>query len=647
MERGRCELPHMLRLYKVICIWVVICAISLVVPQSAGWADTIEKGKVSATTHNAKAVVKIAVLAFRGERIAFEKWRPTADYLTAHIPGFDFQILPLSLAKMQEAVHGETVDFILTNPGNYVEHEASHGVIRIATLRSQTYRSAGNRFGAVIFSRSDNKGVETLLDLKGKRFMAIRENAFGGFQMAWREMKAHGIDPFDDLAALEFVGFPQDDVVKAVLDGKVDAGTIRAGILETLAQDGLLDLSQLRILNAQKEPGFPYALSTKLYPEWPFAQLKHTPEHLSHQVAIALLGMPRDDSAALAGGYTGWTVPLDYQAVHELFKELQIGPYGLPVEIRFTDLFQQYWEWGLFALVLMGIAVLWAVRVEHVVAVRTAELSQANLELEKQIKERKRAEEVASRRQHELAHVSRVNTMGELTASLAHEINQPLSAIANYAKGSVRRLKSHTMKLEDFGEVLGLIASEAERAGQVIRRIRALVRKGEVSLEALDINAVVKEALEIISAEAERNHIAIRCELDDTLPAVLADKVQVEQVLLNLIGNGMEAMVATENIARTITISTSCNADREVVCAVKDNGVGLTRDAQERIFEPFYSTKSKGMGMGLSISRTIVEASGGCMWVDMELSGGTVFKFSMPSMNRQTDEAEKTHDKSS
>lgn len=614
---------------KTICIWVLLCAISGVATPSMGRAEALEKSDPSASAYDARKVVTIAVLAFRGEDAALRKWQPTADYLSTQVPGHVFRIVTLSLAEMMDVVEKGTVDFILTNPGNYVEHEARHGVVRIATLKPLGFRSTGS-IGAVIFSRADRTDITTLNDLRGKRFMAIKEDAFGGFQMAWREMQSQGIDPFDDLGALIFAGFPQDDIVAAVLSGEVDAGTCRTGVLENLADEGRIDLNQIRILNPQNVSGFPYALSTQLYPEWPFAQLKHTPASLSQQVVVALLSMASDHPAAQGGGYAGWTVPLDYQPVHDLFRELHIGPYGAPVNIRLSDLVDQYWHWAVFAGVLVGIGILWVVRIEQLVAQRTSELSAANAALENQIIERKRAEDIARERQNELAHVSRVNTMGELTASLAHEINQPLAAIANYATGSVRRIDRDSIEANDLKTVLSTIAREAQRAGEVIRRVRDLVRKGEVSLTQLELNAVVREAVEISSPQARRLGVTLMVLLDDDLPPILADKVQVEQVLLNLIGNGFEALQKVGDPG-TITVTTACGADgKEVICSVTDNGMGLIDGARDKIFEPFFSTKSNGMGMGLSISRSIIEASGGRLWCVSVPQGGTTFAFALP-----------------
>lgn len=629
---------HLHHILNATRIWVRVCIAALCVcvcvPLAVGVAQAAANDPpLSLATHaeDGRKIVKIAVLAFRGEAAALKKWQPTADYLSSQIAGHVFHIAALSLPEMMDVVERGSVDFMLTNPGNYVEHEARNGAVRIATLKPIISRAPGNKIGAVIFARADREDIKTLKDLRGKRFMAINEDAFGGFQMAWREMQSQGVDPFSDLGALHFAGFPQDQVVEAVLSGAVDAATCRAGVLENLADDDRFDFHDIRILNPQTVPGFPYALSTQLYPEWPFAQLRHTSESLSQQVVVALLSMGAEHPAAQSGGYAGWTVPLDYQPVHELFRELRIGPYGLPVDIRFSDLAEQYWQWALFAGVLIGIGILWMVRIEHLVAQRTAELSAANAELENQIHERKRAEDMARERQNELAHVSRVNTMGELTASLAHEINQPLAAITNYATGSVRRLAADNIDFDSLKKVLSTIAREAERAGEVIRRVRTFVRKGEVTLVNLDLNAVVREAVEISAPQARRHGAVLTLELDAGLPSVLADKVQVEQVLLNLIGNAMEAFDDDLARPRTITIATTWDADaRETVCTVSDSGSGLPGADSDKIFEAFYSTKTNGMGMGLSISRSIIEASGGRLWGEAGRHDGATFAFALP-----------------
>lgn len=259
----------------------------------------------------------IAVLAFRGTAESLKRWSPTADYLTQSVPGYTFRIVPLTLDEIGEATRRGVIDFVLTNSGNYVDQEARHGISRIATLRSPDRVTAGNVFGAVIFTRADRGDIRTLSDLKGKSLMAVKPKGFGGFQMAWREFKEAGLDPFEDLSSLQFSVFPQDAVAYAVRDGSVDAGTFRTGSLEFLAAEGKIALSDFRILNAKSHPGFPYPVSTRLYPEWPFSRLRSTAQQLSEDVAVALLRMPADSPAAVRGGYGGWTVPLDYQRVHE------------------------------------------------------------------------------------------------------------------------------------------------------------------------------------------------------------------------------------------------------------------------------------------------------------------------------------------
>lgn len=357
------------------------------------WKLFVLAALMPALAFAAGSEVTIGVLAYRGNDAAVRQWQPTAEYLDSKIPQYDFRLVPLDLHGLPEALAADRLDFILTNPGNYVELEDQYGIARILTLKNLRQGKVCKLFGAVIFTRSRRSDIQDLRDLSGKRFAAVDEGAFGGFQMAWRELKLDGIDPFHDFTELRFTGFPQDRIVFDVRDGRVDAGTVRTDILEGMAAQGLIDLADFRILNLQQDAAFPFRHSTRLYPEWPFAKARNTPEALAGAVTVALLQMRDDDPAARAGDYAGWTVPLNYQPVHDLFQELGIGPYALSRRIVLFDVIRRYWYW----LALMAGATLFSVAVnvliKRQVVVRTAELSRSNLALEQEIAERKRAEE--------------------------------------------------------------------------------------------------------------------------------------------------------------------------------------------------------------------------------------------------------------
>ena len=230
---------------------------------------------------NANQQVTVGVLAHRGVNTAIETWSPTITYLAERIGGREFHLSPLDLQGMQDALQRGELDFILTNPGNYVELEAGYGITRIATLKNIRNGQPSKTFGAVIFTRASRDDIHTLVDLRGKTFDAVDEGAFGGFQMAWRELMDTDIDPFSDFSELRFSGFPQDKIVYDVRDGRLDAGTVRTDILEGLAGQGLIELADFRILNRQVSDDFPFLHSTRLYPEWAFAKARGTPEGLS------------------------------------------------------------------------------------------------------------------------------------------------------------------------------------------------------------------------------------------------------------------------------------------------------------------------------------------------------------------------------
>lgn len=381
--------------------------------------------------HATDRLVRIGVLAHRGKEDAIRTWTPTAHYLSREIPGHTFVIVPLTNDDVGPAVEYRDVEFVLTNPGSYAELEFLYGVTRIATLKSRTPHGGSSVFGAVIFTRSDRKDIRTLADLRGKRFMAVHPNAFGGWWLAWRELKRQGLDPARDFKELRFSGFPQDQIVFAVRDGRVDAGTVRTGLLEHLAIAGQIELRDYHILNSRHVENFPFALSTDLYPDWAFAVLRHTPDDLAQQVVIALLKMRPEHPAAQAGDYQEWTVPLDYHNVHQLMMELKVGPYARYGRMGWREFLGQYWGWLTAAAVLtLGLALAYAytLRVN-----RKLRLIQHHLEEE--IRQRQQMEEALRKARDELelrvaertAELERVNE--ELESRVARRTAQLISAM--------------------------------------------------------------------------------------------------------------------------------------------------------------------------------------------------------------------------
>jgi PAS domain S-box-containing protein len=274
-------------------------------------------------------VIKIGILANRGDEKCRQMWDPTADYLSNKLPGHAFKIVPLSFDALSSAVKNEEVDFLLANPSIYVDLEVQYGISRIATLRSQ-YSKVYPFFGGVIFTRSDNSKIYTLRDLIGKNFIAVNPTSLGGWQVALREFKKAGIDPSRDFESVHFSG-NHESAIHAVLDGKADAGTANTDVFADLVQNKKIKLNDFRILvpeglNINKND-FPYPISTRLYPGWPLSKLKKTPEDLATKVAITLLDMNADNEAARSADSKGWSYPLNYQEVHELKKELTLGVY--------------------------------------------------------------------------------------------------------------------------------------------------------------------------------------------------------------------------------------------------------------------------------------------------------------------------------
>jgi signal transduction histidine kinase len=258
------------------------------------------------------------------------------------------------------------------------------------------------------------------------------------------------------------------------------------------------------------------------------------------------------------------------------------------------------------------------------------------------ITERKRAEEERTRlRQLEadLAHINRVSMMGELAASIAHEVNQPLSGIVSSGGACLRWMAADPPNMNEVREAVRRIVAAGKHAGEVIARIRALTKRTVEPKEKLDLNETIRQVLILVGDEAKRNKVIIRTRFADVLSPVLGDRVQFQQVVLNLVVNAIEAMSNVNERARELVITTRNIDAEQIQVTVEDSGVGIDPNTIQKIFDPFYTTKSTGMGMGLSISRSILQHHGGRIWATANDGPGTSFNFTLPKYHEEESNA--------
>jgi len=340
-----------------------------------------------------KEEVKIGVLSKRGDEITLQRWKAFSQYLNKKLEIYDFTIVSLSFDSIEESVAQQKVDFLITNPLNYVQFEKKYGISRVATLLSQgkNSKSVLDRFGGVIFTKADNNKINSLNDLKGLSFGAVNKNSLGGWAAGYELLKDNDIQKRD--IELEYFN-THDNVVKNVFEKKVDVGIVRTDTLERMQKEGSIQLSDFKIINKLTYEDFPYLVSTKLYPEWPFSKLKHTNEYLSKRVVSVLLGIDIIENSQISKVGT-WTVPLDYSSIHTLLKKLKISPYDT-LDIDVFDIFEKYkYEMYILSFIILFLVfkVLYNFRVSHYqnaynaqlkadVAERTKELKEANERLE-------------------------------------------------------------------------------------------------------------------------------------------------------------------------------------------------------------------------------------------------------------------------
>ncbi|MGF6414031.1 sensor histidine kinase [Paraburkholderia sp. MM5482-R1] len=334
--------------------------------------------------------------------------------------------------------------------------------------------------------------------------------------------------------------------------------------------------------------------------------------HEANEAFLGIVGYDRDDLAAGCLRWTDLTPPEWFERNRkEWMPQLIIKGTLQPDEKEYVR------KDGSRVPVLIGVATL-------------DECGTQGIAFVLDLSERKRAEAEAHQMQLELAHANRVTAVGQLAASISHEMKQPLAAINASGAAALRWLDREQPAISRAREMLELVVSESARAGEVIRGIHGLVKKAPTCTEVLQINEAIREVMALTSSETHGNGVCVRMRLAEDLPFIKGDRVQLQQVMLNLIINAIHAMSLLEEVPRELTISTAMKEPDAVLVTVCDSGPGVAPGSIERLFEPFYTTKPTGLGMGLSICRSIIEAHGGCLGASANVPRGAIFQFTVP-----------------
>lgn len=568
------------------------------------WASTAAGPLVSL----APQTITIGVQTIQGSAHETAQWQLWAQQWQPAVPHLQVRVLPMRWEALQAAVQAQQVEFVVTSPGHYVALEARYGVVRIA---SQLAEGAGHSMHAVgsALVVAAHSPWQHAQDLKQHPIAAVAPDAFGGYQVMAAQWRQQGwpnawVHPV-------FTGYPMERALHAVRDGRAQAAILRVCMLEQLVARGEVAAGAYRVLPAMGNVSAVVdggsvggcQTSSPLYPGWALAALPRTPQRWSHDVLLAVLAQEGD----LPVGR--WTVPADYQSVHDVLRVLEVTPYAPPAALPWHVWLWKHRGWGLAALLVVALALAYLLHVEALVKRRTAALSRS-------LQERDALTQQVAQAREQLDHMGRLSVLGELSATLAHEISHPLASLSNYVTGLQRRHADDRLAPQQLHSALEAMQEAVTRTERVLDSVRALARKRVSVQRQAVLWPLVCETVELLQAMSSNApqslQVALECPPDLQSAQVVMDALQVQQVLLNLLKNAQDLHSTQGRMAWPAVVSLAWGSEpHTVVLAVCDQGAPMPPDAVERLFEPFYTTKPDGLGLGLAISRNIAELHGG------------------------------------
>lgn len=516
----------------------------------------------------------IGILALRGETATRTHWQPLVDSLNHAVPDANFRLLPLDLDGMREAVNLGTIQFVLTNPGQFVQLNSHYHLRWLSSLRSaQGDALESMATGSTILVR-DGSGITHPQDLAGKTLGAVDTQAFGGYLLGYRALRDAGLQV--DESKVRFVGFPADALLYLLREDAIQAAIVPACLLESMDSEGLIDKSQFHVL-LQQNTAFHCLTSTPLYPDWSFAALPGVDDRVADAVTRALLSSPR------------WGAPTSTSDTEALLRELNRHPEQQRIGQTVIDWMRQHRLAIGLGLLLVALFIANYGWVMVLVNRRGKALEQAHNQLRAQ--------------QQALEQARQMNMLGEMASGFAHELNQPLAAIRMYAQGGL----NHLSAAENHAAVekaLINIESQAERCGLIIRHLREWAtpaRQNEHATESYipcDVAGTLKQVLTLLQLDKAAPGLSVCLNSHQSILLFLPP-VLLEQVLANIILNAVQAG--------------ACNLwidlhrdEQQYLIALQDDAGGIPAEQISDLFRPFHSGKKTGMGLGLVICQRLL-----------------------------------------
>ncbi|MBA7801638.1 tetrathionate respiration histidine kinase TtrS [Citrobacter sp. C348] len=527
----------------------------------------------------------IGVLAMRGEVTTRNHWQPLETLLNQQIAGERFHIQPLDLHQMQDAVNRGTVQFVVTNPAQFVQLNNRAALRWLASLRStRGGKATSNVIGSAILVRRDG-GIASAHDLIGKTVGAIDAQAFGGYLLGYKALIDAGLRPERDLR-LRFTGFPADALVYLLREQAVQAVIVPVCLLEKMDEEGLIHKADFKVV-LNHPTSIPCLSSTPLYPDWSFAALPAVSDELADRVTRVLFNAPQDAPFR-------WGAPASTREVETLLRDVRQHPQQRQLWLDIKSWFIQHQLVMGAAAVVLLLLTLNYIWVMLLVRRRGRLLERNNVLLRKQ--------------EQALETARQMSVLGEMTSGFAHELNQPLSAIRHYAQGCLIRLRGQDRQ-HPLLPALEQIDAQAQRGADTLRNLRLWASQAQGNpvmtddWQAINIRDAVHHVWQLLRMAQQFPDVTLQttvsANLTLTLPSVL-----LEQVLANLVLNAAQAGAST-------VWFTAQHEDDGISIQVQDNAGGIDETQLFQAFQPFMTTRKEGMGLGLVICQRLVRYAGG------------------------------------